>query len=233
MVISPVTRKYLNWRRTAAVGCVFARRLAGKPKKYGQRFVQIHKRDNTARSVRRIATTVSEFIDDESVSAAVFLFPYVTDLDRIAEIMVALGEEPEWVTEPTKLPPRRRTGELVALRVVRNIPFEGKLWPSEALMFGDFPEFPPTRRAPVTALELFVGEPIPGGPRGQDKKERANLAHIRLDDLPDHEHFLQMWENSEAGRTRALGGDVDDTRAKAKVTLVVPPDLAHRLGCEQ
>ena len=211
------------------MGCVFARLLAKYPNKYGQRFVQLTKPGTAPQTAKRIATIVSGLIDDKSVSAVILLFPHITSLEQIAEVMLGLGKEPQWGVETTKLDPPP-AGEFIAFRVVRDIPCGKKWWPSEALVFGDFPEFPPTRRAPVTALEIFVGKPRPGGPLGNDSREKANLAHIELN-LPMHEHFERMWDGSIAGRTASLG-DPEDARAKAKVSLVVSLDLARRLGCD-
>jgi hypothetical protein len=100
--------------------------------------------------------------------------------------------------------------------------------PSEALVLGPFRVFPSTRKAPVVALELFIGEPRPMGPLDDVATTKANLAHIELG-LPMHKMFQTMWKNSIKGRTKSLGGS--DNRAKAKVTLVVPVTLARRLGC--
>ena len=71
---------------------------------------------------------------------------------------------------------------------------------------------------------------MPGGPEGIDKGKQANLAHIKLD-LPSEEHFNRMLEKSREGCSASLG-DPKDTRAKAKVTLVVSPDLARKLECD-
>ena len=214
---------------TRAVGCVFARLLAKKPDKYGQRFVSIPKFQTVDRTAKKIATTVGRLIDDTEVSDAILLFPDITKLKYLAEVMLELGKQPQWDVGTRKLDPLP-AGEFIAFRVARDIPCSEEWWPSEALVFGDFPEFPATRRSPVTALEIFVGEPRRKGPWGKkDSPKQANLAHIELN-LADHDDFKNMWERSITGRTASLD-DPNDTRAKAKVAFVVSKDLASRLEC--
>jgi hypothetical protein len=142
-------------------------------------------------------------------------------------VMLALNGEEHWgvTTRTIEAPP---AGAFVAIRIVRDISFGDGYCPSEALVLGPFDEFPPTRKSPVTALEVFLGEPRPLGPLDDVPTTKANLAHLEMH-LPTHEMFLTMWESSKTGRTRELGGP--DNRAKAKVSLVISTALANQLGC--
>src|SRR5262249_49743225 len=101
--------------------------------------------------------------------------------------------------------------------------------PSEALVLGNFDGFPATRRAPVTALEIFVGVPRAMDPKTGEPSKKANLAHVELV-LPTSDAAQNMWDKSVEGRLTSLGG-VDDVRAKAKVAFVVSSALAESLGC--
>lgn len=98
-------------------------------------------------------------------------------------------------------------------------------------MLGDFACFPNTRRAPVTAMELFVGEPLGYDPKTRvpGPVTRANLAHLEVYFATEGAR-LKAWDDSAAGRTQSLGG-IDDPRAKARVTFVIPMDMADALGC--
>ena len=226
--MAPLKTQYLSWQGGAAVGCKFARLLARKPNQYEQRFVRVPKIRTAPQVAKRIASIVDGFVADEAVSVAVLLLPDLATLEQTAEVMLALDNEPQWGVETRALLPQA-AGDFIAIRVVRDIPFEMETRPSEALVFGDFPEFPPTRQAPVTVLEIFVGKPRPLGPLNDEPIDKVNLAHIELN-LTTHEQFEKMWEKSVEGRTASLE-DPEDDRAKAKVTLVVPPAMARNLGC--
>src|ERR1019366_6806679 len=97
----------------------------------------------------------------------------------------------------------------------------GVLVPSEALALGPFDAFPATRMAPVTALEIFVGTPLPLDPKKKTPTTKANLAHVNVTPPLDQTQFAKTWTKSEVARLASLGG-VDDCRAKARVAFVVP-----------
>jgi len=219
-------KKYLKWRQGPRVGCLFARLIAVKPDRYGQRIVRVSSTGAPAVVAKRIATAVSGIMADKDATAALLLFPELRSLERTARIMLALGAEPDWTVTPMAVPSPPK--KFVALNITRAINFGKETCPSEALVLGNFPKFPPTRRAPVTALEVFTGEPRPFGPLDDVATLKANLAHMPLH-LPSHDMFLTMWRGSIDGRARQLGGT--DNRAKAKASLVITSALAKRLGC--
>jgi hypothetical protein len=167
-------------------------------------------------------------VDDKTVAAGVLLFPELVTLDGLAKMAMALGERPKWTVTTTVLQ-NSKAGEMVAVHIVREIPFGAGICPSEALVLGPFPEFPPTRRAPVTALEIYVGEPRPNDPKTGNPTVKANLAHMKLN-LETRDMFDRMWIGSVTGRLRELGGE-EDSRAKAKISFVIPASLAQELGC--
>jgi hypothetical protein len=67
-------------------------------------------------------------------------------------------------------------------------------------------------------------------PKTGNPTTRANLAHMRL---PMHlpTAIGIMWKQSESGRKKSLGNK-EDSRAKAKISFVIPKSLAQKLGCE-
>jgi hypothetical protein len=225
--------QYLAWRGQPHVGCVFARLIARKPKRYGQKIEEVANKSAPAKVAKRIAEIVKDAIADPKVSAVTLLFPGLDNFEKLVSIMLALQNESGWSVKTTKLkkPP---VTPFVALHAVCDIPFGTGLRPSEALVLGPFSEFPPTRRAPVPALEIFVGDPRPMGPLNDTAITKANLAHMEMY-LPTHNTFMIMWNSSHTGRSRALKEKPEsketDQRAKAKVTLVMKPALAKKLGC--
>jgi hypothetical protein len=73
-------------------------------------------------------------------------------------------------------------------------------------------------------MELFVGDPMLSDPKYNRPTVQANLAHMQLN-LPTRKAFDNMWENSRKGRLASLGAE--DSRAKAKVSFVITPDMAR------
>jgi hypothetical protein len=219
---------YRSWKRVRAdVGCVFARYMAANPERFGQRAAAVRGRD-PGRIAASVAGRISVLVQDPDVAAATLVLPQVSNLGTLTEVALALGSQPQWTVT---LRPLLATpiGDLVALNLVRQIPMEGGVsCPSEMLALGPFAEFPNTRRAPVVALEMFVGT-APTCQRDGKPTVRAHLADVVIDG-PAKAIFNGMWERTKSERLRSLGG-VDDPRAKAKVSLVIPMDLAKSLGC--
>lgn len=220
-------RDYLAWRRQPAVGCFFARHLATRYADYPQRIVSIPTGRGAHRATTEIAERISAFVGDPDIVAATLLFPGLTTLEETARMMLALKDHPGWSVSTAFLqPPPNR--EMVTVHVSREIPFGTTTCPSEVLVLGPYKEFPNTRRAPITALEMYVGEPLANDPKTGTPTVKANLAHMELN-LPTPTAREKMWDKSIEGRKQSLGGD--DNRAKAKVTFVIPVPTARRLGC--
>ena len=220
--------KYLAWRRSSAVGCVFARLVAVHPANYDQ-VIEVEARDAAPGLVAgRVAERIDRLVSDVAASAAVILLPGLDTMEKITRMSLALGGEMHWSVTTTALqnPP---DGPMVAVHITRDIPFGEQSSPSEVLFFGPFPEFPATRRAPLTALEMYVGVPRTTDPKTGQPTTKANLAHLPLN-IPTQTAFDTTWDNSVKGRLLSLGGK-EDTRAKAKVSFTVPSALAEALGC--
>jgi hypothetical protein len=219
---------YLKWRHQPHVGCVFARLIAGRPADFEQKIERVPSAGPPRRTAGNIARRVNKRVADRNVVAGVLLLPDLVTLEALTKVALALGELPRWTVTTTALE-NPRAGEMVAVHIVREIPFGDGTCPSEALVLGPFPEFPATRRAPITALELYVGEPRPNDPKTGNPTVKANLAHMELN-LETHAAFVSMWDKSVESRLRSLGGG-EDSRAKAKVSFVIPTGLARELGC--
>jgi hypothetical protein len=203
--------------------------IAGHPSRFGQKVECILNEGLPVALAVEIATRVDAAIGDPEVGAAAILLPQILALDAAAKVFLALIGQVGWTVTTSILqdPP---AGEMVAVHVVRAIPFGRSSCPSEALVLGPFPEFPPTRRAPVTAIELYVGKPLANDPKSGDATTKANLAHMAMPQLNEMA-FKKTWNKSVEGRTRSLGGN--DSRAKAKISFVIPKVLADQLRCAQ
>lgn len=218
---------YRLWKRNNQdVGCVFARYMATKPAEFGQRAVAISGRKADAVATQ-IASRITEFVEDPDVVAAAIVLPNLTSLTAIVRVALALGDQAAWKITRSIL---RGTpdGDVVAFNVVRHVPMGDKTCPSEALLLGPFKEFPNTRRAPVTAMELFVGVP-PMHKHSGEPTTKVHLADVPIQ-LPAASVFDNMWNNSVKLRLQSLGG-VSDERAKARVTFSIPMALATKLDC--
>jgi hypothetical protein len=227
-VVSPQAR-YIEWKRKEeAVACLFARMLATGEPNYGQRIAIIE-----ATAPSRIAISISNkiagLISDPKANAAALVFPNVNTLEQLARGMLALKGRADWDVTTSALP-SPPGGDIVAVAITRNIPFNGGMLPSEALVFGPFDEFPRTRRAPVTALEIYVGIPMQLDPKdGKTPSTKVNLAHIDIPSLSQLAHD-RLKEMTGKRRLSSLG-EINDMRAKAKVSFVMPLALATTLGC--
>lgn len=210
------------------MGCRFAIVAAARPARYQQVVEALDPSGNPKRVASAIAARVSSHLANSSIQAAALVFTEPTPIRRAAEILLALGGEAKWSIDCNALT-HPHEGDMVALHVTRSIPFGATECPSEALVFGPYAQFPMTRRAPVTALEMFVGTPLEFDPGSGRPTVAAQLAHMRME-FETAEAFQTLWAKTRSGRLAALGG-VDDNRAKAKVSFVMPLRLATELGC--
>lgn len=227
--VTPV-EEYQRWRRLEpAVGCKFARVISINPSRYGQIFEIVPNAATLPRVAENVAARVNALVENKFVSAAALLFPYLKTLEDTARVMLGLGNQPLWTVTPTEIE-NEIVGKMVAIRVVRAIPFGKKTCNSESLVLGPFGDFPPTRRSPITAMEIYVGDPLEFDPKTGAPTKQANLAHIIRREAYGEKPYDTVWQDSIDGREASLGTK-DDNRAKAKVTLVVPIPLARRLGC--
>jgi hypothetical protein len=232
---------YLDWRLKADVGCTFARLMASKGKRssYGQHAEALRAK-TIATLAKRIDSRVTTHINLPATRLVTLVLPDVKHLPSVLVLAQELGKLPKWTVTPRQLEKTSKNASCVAISLARQIPFGLAECPSEALILGPFPEFPKTRRSPVTALEIFVGEPRPTDPKTGLPTTKANLAHIEVS-LPTQEAFDNMWHQSKRGRRTSLGINLgtevdevpkplDDLRAKAKVTFAVPSGIARTHG---
>lgn len=224
-----VKDRYLQWRRGSAVGCNFARLMAVAHTEYGQR-VEVVAGSSAQTLAGTIDSLVTTHVADHDVEALTILLPETDGLQLLVGIALALAQMPGWTVTPWH-EPTAPCGAVVAFGVARGIALaNGTIVPSEVLVLGPYDVFPATRRAPVTALEIFVGTPLPSDPKKRTPTTKANLAHVNVSPPLSQKQFSNVWNASIAARLQSLGG-IDDCRAKAKVAFVVPLSLATSMGC--
>lgn len=228
---------YLEWkRRNLAVACLFARMIANRPGDYGQHMAEVNASTSANRIAEGIARAVDRLLTDADVVAATILLPKVDSLPKLAEGLWALRHKTGWAVTSARLnhPP---VGTVATVALTRQIPNGGGgMLPSEVLAFGPFSDLPATRRAPVAAIELFVGIPMAQDPKPpHDPPTKVNLAHIETPNL-SADAYASMTTRTGKSRRKSLGLSLDegatdqDLRAKAKVTLVLPEAIAVQLG---
>ncbi|TXH36743.1 MAG: hypothetical protein E6Q98_09790 [Rhodospirillaceae bacterium] len=210
---------------------MFARIMSRHPERFKQKVEVVPAHGSPTVIAGALAARIDVALADPNVTASTLIVPAIDRIATLAETALQLGELPKWSVEPMFLD-NTPIGKMVGLRIARNIPFGATECPSELLVLGPFDVFPATRRAPVTAFEFFVGEPMPFDPKMGTPITKANLAHMELDaSIID---INKVWGKSVQGRRSSLGlGDgEEDARAKAKVAFAISPDLARQLGCE-
>ena len=124
---------YLAWRSLPAVGCMFARLLSKRPLDCGQKIAEVKSDGPPERIARSVATRIDRLVADPSVSAATLLLPGLDALEKLTRMAVALGNRPAWHVRMTTLP-GTPGGDMVAVNIVREVPFQGASCPSEALV---------------------------------------------------------------------------------------------------
>jgi hypothetical protein len=222
---------YVKWRRSAQVGCVFARFFSRKPDEYGQNVSEVSQSVDPVRVAKAIASRVERLVADPSVSVASLIMPTITTVEALANVAVALRDHPKWIVSAIKLDPPP-AGDFIGVQLFREVPYQSTTRRSEVLAFGPFNIFPRTRRSPVATFELFVGEPRTNDPVSQTPTNRANLAHADLTTtriLRVPNLYKNMLTQTKALRLKSLNG-IDDRRAKAKVSFTIRPALAAKLG---
>lgn len=221
---------YRNWRRSMQMPCVFARFMTSPTGGDSQKYVELH--GNAANNVAaEIEREMSAAVKEPELQALSILLPTLQTLELVVETTLELSKLPHWKVT-------RRWVELeskdryVAFAVTRSIPAHSGLADSEILVMGQFDAFPVSRRAPFTAFEVYVGHAPGMDAKTRLPTTRANLANVQLRTIPNGSPLHDtLWEKTKVERRTILGG-IDDPRAKAKVSFVIPASLATKMQVE-
>lgn len=229
-------KKYLEWRGGGDVGCLFARILARNADRHPHQAVELLAPSPPVSMAQNIESRVAAHIESPEIDISTLVLDGLTSIPDLVAVAFALKNQHGWGMR-TKVLYNTPGGRVVAVRLTRDIPYLSRTVPSEALVLGNFPIFPKTRRAPVTAIELFVGTPLPCDPEtgvGKTHK-KVNVAHAEPG-VPGSKAYEKTWKQSVKGRADSLATENPheathtDLRAKAKVSFVVPLRGAKDLG---
>lgn len=205
-------------------GCLFARMLASRMQFVRRNWHVV--RGNSEQAAAQISEYTHAADHDLGISRLTILLPDHRTSTSFAELFAALAMQPSW--RVVRIPSQSVAPEFAALglRYVLTDLFDGKPIEAEWLGFGDFEPMPPTRRAPVPALEAFLDHTSvqldPKDP--QAAKIRSHLAFLDKPDLSPAKREIMM-KRTGVFRLQALGGS-DDARAKARVTATVMKEEA-------
>lgn len=208
-----ISQVQADWHRQGQNGCLFARVLNSDRPGYGWTTTVVP-RSGVAEATARVVEETSAGIERADVRIVSFLFPWMTSAEDLAALLKALGEAPGWTVTTTALDAEHTN---VAVRLA----LERGTVTSWVLGFGPFTFLPMTRRSPFTELVVLVKPKVPGQHRMDDDMTRAHLADVPVSVLGDPE-FKGLVERTAAHRLFILGGDEEEKRAKAKVTITVP-----------
>lgn len=231
-IMESAKTKYLNWKlKQPEVACLFARLLALRPSDHGVHIVEIQSGSDAARLAKSINEIVSKAIGDADTHALTIIMPNLIDPKPLLEAALILGNDENWNCSIKKVV-CEKSGENVTVSLSRWLRrADGVYVPSDVLVLAPFDSMPPTRRAPVAGLELFVGVPPPTDAISGKPTGRANLAHIDAR-LPTQEAFDKMAERTAQNRRTQLSLEEgqEDRRAKAKVSFSINKRLAESKG---
>ena len=215
-----VAEIFLNWISAGQTGCLFAARLARKPRQ--ARWLPIVQLDALS------ASDLPEFINTQLDAAAktheaiALIFPDIDDAKGVVALCNALCRDPtgRWY--------RADVGEadgvaLIGLRWV--LPSGTSV--NHVLGFAPLASAPATRRAPFTALVLRVLDQKRTATRQEDGRVQVHLADLDSAIRPQELHD-RVWQATQ--RKKALHVEAPlALAARARVTFSVPSELAAAL----
>ena len=207
-----VAQVQADWHRQGQNGCLFARVLNSDRPSYGWTTTVVP-RSRIADATACVVAATNASIQRVDTRIVSFLFPWLTLEEDLVALLNALGGAPGWTVTATTLDAEHTN---VAVRLALE---EGTVT-SWVLGFGPFAVLPRTRRSPFTEIVVLVKPKMKGQHRMDNDMTRAHLADVPISVLGDPE-FRGLVERTAAHRLFILGGDKEENRAKAKVTVTV------------
>lgn len=207
---------YRDWQRRPQVACMFARKIAVQPKRYGVETKVVT--DDPAVAMTAVVNETAEAIDSVcgTQDAITVLVPKLTNSRLLVAFCKRLGaRNGRWRIDASLNPSDHLQRVYVGLRYKLEEKVE-----SEILGFGPFNFLPITRRSPIAVLEVRTKT---GGskPRGGSYIKRSHLADMPW---PNSDRSRNKdWGLSTDARRAVLGGD--DSAARARITFAIPRSL--------
>lgn len=216
---------YLDWLRRRQVGCVFAQLLARPANRTRVRTVVVRGASGTGNPSElaiQIDRLVGESVNNASDEALSVLMPQILDAGKLAHLVWELCNRPRWDIEIEH--PWRGTLVLIGLRVEIA---SGIV--AETLGMGPFSIFPTTRQCPITTLEIRTKTIRKKRSQVSETRLAAHLADIDVDDILTSVQFQAKSKIYTPLLKKRILGDVEDMRAKAKITYSIPAAIWESL----
>ena len=216
---------YLDWLNRPQVGCVFAQLLARPRNRSGMRTVVARGSSgegDPSELAEQIAQLATESAKDPSTEALSVLMPQIVSLETLAQLVWELGTQPGWAVE------LEQTWRKATVRIGLRVEIAPDIF-AEALGMGPFEIFPPTRKCPMTTLEIRTKRIRAKRSQRSEKYLAAHLADIPTKRfLTPSKHGSLFKDFTPWLRKRILGGQ-EDMRAKAGVTYSIPAAIWRSL----
>ncbi len=211
-----------HWHESGQNGCRFAQLLSKGPAEHGWRVVVVvrgYEKGWLNRVLPDIHQQVARSIRHPATQALSFLFPGITTIADLVQLLVRLDGLEDWAVEEPDEPIEIDGRMYVPVGVRVLLGHKGvRSW---ALGFGPFPFLPATRQAPFTELVLATKPKV--FPL-RDKRLNSNplLAHLADVSAPvDDEDYGRLWSSTGTNKADILNGQRLDA-ARARVTFIVP-----------
>ena len=217
-----VAEIFLNWVSAGQTACLFAARLARKPRQ--ARWLPIVHLDGLT------SPDLPQFLNGQLDTAArtheavALIFPDIETAEGIVALCNHLCADPSGRWYRARLDTEQADGmSLIALRWI--LPADGHV--SHVLGFAPLATAPMTRRAPFTALVLRVVERKRTPTRYEDGRVQVHLADLDSGLHPQELHD-RVWAATQEKKAQFVEPDLA-TGARARVTFSIPADLAGPL----
>ena len=216
---------FFAWVRTGQLGCLFAVKLAQKPRENLWMPVVILSALEQGKSLGKL---INDSLDSaaESHEAAVVIFPDIITASQIVDLINILCDcdSGRWYrTDDGIDPDPTKASSLVGLRWV--LPSGESV--NYALGFASIDTMSFTRHSPFTAIFLRIRDEKRTPKHKEDGKVQVHLADLDSTYTPQSVHDM-VWKKTEEYRARLVEKE-KSYRAKAKVTFALPLDEAKRL----
>lgn len=213
---------FLNWVSAGQTSCLFAARLARKPRQ--ARWLPIVQLD--ALTTPDLAEFLNAQLDAAARSheAIALIFPDIETADDLVELCNRLCEDPSgrWY-HATSDGVAGADITLIALRWV----LPGSQSVNHVLGFAPLATTPATRRAPFTALVLRVLDEKRTPARQEDGRVQVHLADLDSGIRPQELHD-RVWEATKQKKALHVEPNLA-VAARARVTFSVPAEAGARL----
>lgn len=206
---------FINWIATGQVGCLFAVKLARKPRE--NRWVPIVNLGALSHG-DRLDEVLNQQLDAvaEHHEAAVLIFPDIKTDTEIAQLVSKLcsGQSGRWYR--TEYAPSENDGiKLIELRWI--LPSNQSV--NLVLGFASLPSMPVTRRSPFTALFLRIKDDKRQAHEWEDERMIVHLADLDSTFRPQKWHE-SVWNTTKAMKLNYVQPELRFA-ARAKITFAI------------